>query len=661
VSLKVTATDSGNLSVADMFDLTVTNVNEAPTVAVPLANQTALEDTAFTFAVPGSTFTDVDLGDVLIYNATLAAGSALPAWLSFNPNSGTFSGTPVNANVGSLEVNVTATDTGNLSASDTFGLTVTNVNDAPTVANPIVDQSAHTGVAFTFTVPTNTVADVDLGDTLTYSATLADGSALPAWLSFNSTTRTFNGTPSSGDAGLVNIKVTATDTGSLSVSDVFALTVTIQDQILTGTAGSDVLTGGAGNDQLFGLAGNDTLQGGGGGNDLLDGGTGTDTMQGGTGTDTYIVDVSGDVVTELANEGTDTVQSRITYTLGTNVENLTLTGTAAITGTGNALDNIITGNGANNTLSGGAGNDRLDGGLGSDTMIGGTGNDTYVVNQAGDTITEFLNQGTDTVESAITFTLRSNVENLSLTGTANINGTGNVLNNALVGNSGANTLDGGSGNDSVDGGDGNDSLLGGSGDDMLLGGFGNDTLNAGSGNDVLNGGDGTDTLDSGSGDDQLLGGAGNDTFTGGSGADQFTGGTGNDTMMGGSGNDLYNFSRGDGQDTIIDSDPFSGNQDRTLFGATINPLDLVVSRQANDLRLAIHGSSDQITVRNWYVNTTNQIETIQAGNGQTLLSTQVDQLIQAMAGFTQQTGLTWDQAIDQRPQDVQTVLAAGWQ
>jgi Ca2+-binding RTX toxin-like protein len=170
-----------------------------------------------------------------------------------------------------------------------------------------------------------------------------------------------------------------------------------------------------------------------------------------------------------------------------------------------------------------------------------------------------------------------------------------------------------------------------------------------------------DTLDGGAGDDQLLGGAGNDTITGGSGADQFTGGTGNDTLTGNSGNDLYNFSRGDGQDTILDSDPFNGNQDRAVFGATINPLDLVVSRQANDLRLVIHGSADQVTVKDWYLSRNNRIETIQAGNGQTLLSTQVDQLIQAMASFTQQSGLTWDQAIDQQPAQVQTILAASWQ
>ncbi len=112
---------------------------------------------------------------------------------------------------------------------------------------------------------------------------------------------------------------------------------------------------------------------------------------------------------------------------------------------------------------------------------------------------------------------------------------------------------------------------------------------------------------------------------------------------------------------VVDSDPFQGNQDHLLFRTSINPLDLVLTRQANDLRLSVHGSSDSITIQNWYTSpATNQIEDIQAGNGQHLVNTQVDQLIQAMAGFSQQSGLTWDQAIDQRPQQVQAVLAANW-
>jgi Ca2+-binding RTX toxin-like protein len=736
LDLRVTATDTGNLTVPDVFTLTVANVNDAPTVAASLADQQAMEDAPFSLVVPAGTFADVDAGDTLTYSATLANGAALPPWLSFNPVTRTLSGTPLNGNMGMLAIAITATDTGNLSASDTFSLTVTNVNDAPTVVAPLADQQATQGTLFNVVVPTGTFADVDAGDILAYSVTLANGATLPTWLSFNPATRTFSGTPQGSDVGTLDVRVTATDTGNLSVADVFALTIapsggTAGNDILIGTNGNDLLDGLAGDDILQGLAGNDTLLGG-AGSDLLDGGTGTDTMQGGTGNDMYVVDATGDVVTENLNEGTDTVQSSITHTLGANVENLTLTGTAAINGTGNALDNVLMGNSAaniltggdgsdtllggagNDTLQGGLGNDLLDGGTGTDTTIGGTGNDTYLVDVPGDVVTELANEGTDTVQSSITYTLGANVENFTLTGTANLNGTGNALDNILTGNGGINVLTGWAGNDTyvVGAGDtvveslnegtdtvqssvtwtlesnvenltltgtaningtgssannilignsSNNTLDGGSGDDTLLGGLGNDQLNAGSGNDVLNGGDGTDTLDGGSGNDQLLGGAGNDALTGGSGADQFTGGTGNDALMGGSGNDLYNFARGEGQDTISDSDPFPGNQDRGLFGATINPMDLVISRQANDLRLTIHGSSDQITVQNWYTSSVNRTETIQVGNGQTLLNTQVDQLIQAMAGFTAQTGLTWDQAIDQRPQEVQTVLAASWQ
>jgi trimeric autotransporter adhesin len=300
---------------------------------------------------------------------------------------------------------------------------------------------------------------------------------------------------------------------------------------LTGNSGANLLDGGAGNDTMVGGAGNDTyvvdstadvvtegsnagtdtvlaavnwtlggnvenltLTGtaningtgntlvntirGNAGNNTLSGGSGSDTMIGGAGNDTYVVDATGDVVTEIAGEGVDQVNSSVTYTLAGNVENLTLTGTSAINGTGNAIDNVLIGNSANNTLTGGAGNDTLDGGSGNDTMVGGAGDDTYVVNVTTDVVTEAASEGVDTVRSSVTLTLANNVENLQLLGTSAISGTGNSLNNALTGNSAANTLTGAAGNDTLDGAGGNDTLVGGAGaDSYIFGrGWGTDTV-----------------------------------------------------------------------------------------------------------------------------------------------------------------------------------------
>jgi hypothetical protein len=215
--------------------------------------------------------------------------------------------------------------------------------------------------------------------------------------------------------------------------------VNVQEPI-AGDNGNNVLSGTSSSDLILGYGGNDTLNGG-AGNDTLDGGTGNDRMTGGTGNDTYIVDSSGDIITENLNEGTDTVQSSITYTLGANLETLILTGTGAINGTGNSLNNIITGNSGNNMLNGGAGNDTLTGaagndtligGIGADSMVGGTGNDTYYVDHKGDRVVEALNAGRDTVISSISYTLPTNVEDLTLSGKANINGTGNSLNNRVI-------------------------------------------------------------------------------------------------------------------------------------------------------------------------------------------------------------------------------------
>ncbi len=270
----------------------------------------------------------------------------------------------------------------------------------------------------------------------------------------------------------------------------------------------------------------------------LDGGAGKDTLIGGLGNDTYVVDNAGDTTVELAGQGTDAVLSSVTYTLAANVENLTLSGTAAINGTGNDLANVLTGNSAINVLSGGLGNDYLDGGINRDTLVGGAGDDTYVMDNASDITTELAGGGTDLVLSSITNTLQANIENLTLTGTANNSGVGNALANLLTGNAGANTLSGLDGNDKINAGAGNDTLLGGNGNDQLFGEDGNDILNGNDGNDGLNGGFGLDTLRGGIGNDGLFGGGSNDTLFGEAGIDNIYGDNGNDWISGGAGNDL---------------------------------------------------------------------------------------------------------------------------
>ena len=346
------------------------------------------------------------------------------------------------------------------------------------------------------------------------------------------------------------------------------------DDILNGGGGNDTLYGDdyradpgfdlvtfvKGNDSLYGGSGNDTLYGG-GGNDLLDGGTGNDALYGGTGNDTYIVNTAGDGVSENANEGIDQVNSSTSYTLTANVENLLLTGTA-YRGTGNELDNQIIGNASINLLIGGLGNDFLDGQAGADTLQGGAGNDTYVVDNSGDVVTENANEGIDTVQSSITWTLATNLENLTLTGNAAINGTGNSANNSLIGNSAANILNGGAGNDILDGKGGADSLIGGAGNDTYYVDNAGDTVTEG-----LNAG--TDSVFSSisytlstnlenltlTGTDAIngTGNSGNNILTGNSANNILTGGAGNDTYFVDNTGDVINENVGEGTDTVNSS------------------------------------------------------------------------------------------------------------
>ena len=454
------------------------------------------------------------------------------------------------------------------------------------------------------------------------------------------------------------------------------------------------------------------------GNDLLDGGAGADTLYGGEGNDTFIVDNASDVISENEDSGTDLVISSVNYTLEDNVENLTLSGNAVISGYGNGLNNTIVGNSRANTISGDAGNDSLvggegsdsisgglgidslfggagsdtlvadrddiildggteldwvvsadhvnlsdgrfvrienirllgtssihatgnsltniilgntgdnsiDGGKGIDSLVGGDGNDTYLVDNAGDRILETNSLpvgGNDWVRASVSYTIGANLENLSLTGALNINGTGNTLANSIIGNAGRNILNGGLGvtADTLDGGSGADTLIGGDGNDVyyvdildvvietnsssvtggndlviasvshtlannierltfngtdsltgtgnslantICGNSGNNTLNGGDGNDSIVGGGVNDFLLGSSGVDTLIGDTGHDTIDGGSGNDSIVGGGGNDILTGGDGNDTL--SGGTGNDTYYVTDNFDSIFDASVLG-----------------------------------------------------------------------------------------------
>ncbi|ADL55462.1 calcium-binding protein [Gallionella capsiferriformans] len=265
-----TIADSAGAASATSVTATIVGANDAPVAASPIVDQATWQAAAFGFTVPVGTFTDIDQGDVLNYSAVLSDGSTLPGWLSFDAVRLSFTGSPGNADVGSLSIVLTATDTGGLSASSAFHLNVANVNDAPVVTMKIADQLVAQGKAVNLSLPAILFTDLDFihGDRLTYSASLADGSALPAWLSIDPATGRLNGTAGMGDLGALAIRLTATDTGGLSATTDFNMTVA---SMITGTSGNDTLFGsygddvylfsaGSGQDTIYDFGGIDTIR-----------------------------------------------------------------------------------------------------------------------------------------------------------------------------------------------------------------------------------------------------------------------------------------------------------------------------------------------------------------------------------------------------------------
>ncbi|MHC0061782.1 beta strand repeat-containing protein [Nostoc sp. UIC 10890] len=432
-------------------------------------NPTATDDSVTTnedTAVNGNVLTndtDPDTGDILTVSAvngnsanvgnqiTLTSG----ALLTLNAN-GTFAYNP-NGQFESLAVGTTAADSFNYTISDgnggtdtaTVNVTINGANDAPTLANAIANQTTLEDGFFSFAVPANTFTDVDADDSLTYNASLANGNALPTWLSFDANTRTFSGTPNDPDNGTISIKVTAKDSSNASVDDTFNLTVTpVNDAPV---AGDDSAS--ANQNTPLTLLAADLLA-----NDTdVDSSTLSITAVSNAVNGSVTLNNSGNVV--FTPTAGFTGNGSFNYTLsdgngGTDVAMVTVAVGVNLNGTNNndnlngtSGNDIINGLNAQDTISGNAGDDCLVGDNGDDKLYGGTGNDKL-----------YGGNGQDT----------------------------------LYGDAGNDRLEGDNGDDKLYGGDGNDSLIGGNGQDFLVGGAGNDFLDGDKGDDNLTGGTGSD-------------------------------------------------------------------------------------------------------------------------------------------------------------------------
>ncbi|TAN68107.1 MAG: hypothetical protein EPN17_09690 [Methylobacter sp.] len=466
---------------ANAITLKVSAVNDAPTGT----NKTVSvdEDSTYSFSSTDFGYADVDgnimsgikitrlpaAGSLKLNRAEVTLDQVITAAsiadLTFTP--------AVNANgVDYADFNFSVND-GNLDSTpaNTITLNVSAVNDAPILTTPNAIHYTDTIFNDSFTtIKGALVADDIDGDVLTYDinggtdngdGTIAKSSAYGVLMMTKASgAYSFTANDTAIEALTFNTSanfVVSVSDGALTGSKTLA--INIAQNGITESFGNDTLTGGPANDKFNGLAGND----------IINGLAGADTMLGGLGNDTYIVDNKADVVTETSSLATeiDRVNSSVSYALAANIENLSLSGSAAINGTGNTLNNVLTGNTAANILNGG---------IGADKLIGGLGNDVYVVDNTGDSVTETSTLMTeiDSVNSSVSYTLGPNVENLSLTGTAEINGAGNDLDNTLLGNTANNVLAGGSGHDTLRGGTGNDILNGGAGNDKLTGGTGSD-------------------------------------------------------------------------------------------------------------------------------------------------------------------------------------------
>ncbi|WP_277345435.1 calcium-binding protein, partial [Pelagibius litoralis] len=595
--------DGSSRSTLDIYD-ELTNV--APVVDQGIADTVVDEDSLLNLVIAANTFSDANLRNTLTYTAQLVSGMALPAWLLFDGTA--FAGTPENGDVGALEIEVTATDDFGQSVTTQFTLTVANTNDAPTLGDSLSIAEVEVGGSLAAAIPGTAFADVDVGDQLTLTATLVDGSPLPAWLQFDGST--FTGMPGDSDVGFVAVTIQATDLAGESVSQNMQINVLPSGGValVLGTAGDDDLAGTVADELIVGGLGDDTLSGA-GGNDvyLYNNGDGADLLQNTEGRGTYDLDVlrfgegiavadvsliqSGDdLLVSLAGGGQVFVEdyyhrgqlAGIEWFDGTT---LSYAEVLAQTLGGTAGDDSLVGDGAHDVMAGGAGNDTIKSSTGFDVLIGGAGNDYMEGWWDGDTYVYNLGDGDDTI-----YEYSSSTQYSRHLGDKLVLGAGIAPGDIIVTRNAA------------DWEDVTISFQGAAGSILLNEQFGDNRY----GVEEIVFADGTVWTQSQlahigyaqamtAGDDYIFGihendtinGAeGNDSLYGWLGADSLTGGAGDDYLEGSWHADTYVYNLGDGNDTIYEyssSTQYSRHLgDKLVLGPGIAVGDVIVTRNAAD-------------------------------------------------------------------------------
>jgi Ca2+-binding RTX toxin-like protein len=534
VTLTYGVTDGTTTLAGQDNKFVVTPVNDAPILQQPITDQRAGQNQAFTFTIPVNSFIDVDAGDALTYSVTQENGSPLPSWLIFNPITRIFAGTPTSANVGILNIKVTATDNAGAKASDVFTLSIGGDIIGTELADNLIGTNGDDniiGLGGNDTIDGregndtirggygNDVLNGGDGDDTFLVSVLYEGNDIYNGGNGKDTIKAQNSNINielAGDFGVANSieEITANGNTGINVfgdanNNILDFTNTIlTNVVVNGASGNDTITGNSQANTLGGGYGNDVLNGGDGddtflvsvlyeGNDIYNGGNGKDTIKA----------QNSNINIELAGD----------FGVANSIEEITANGNTGITVFGDGNNNIldftntvltnvvvngasgndtITGNSQANTLGGGYGNDVLNGGDGDDTFLVSVlyeGNDIYNGGNGKDTIK--AQNSNINIELAGNFDASNSIEEITANGNTGItvfgDGNNNILdftntiltnvvvngasgNDTITGNSQANTLSGGDGNDSLDGGAENDVLDGGSGNDTLIGGLGND-------------------------------------------------------------------------------------------------------------------------------------------------------------------------------------------